>query len=576
MTDRPGGGDFTNRKIIFPVAILLLVITIGTSLAIFRMVLKQKDENTLTSACLRIDFVDENPINIQSAIPLLDEDGKKLTPYKFTIRNMCESNLTFKVNLEVLDTTTFEDLNYIKSMFNEKDPVLLTTELEVVPTIDNAKTSYNLKSGYLAAKQSVSYTLRLWMSDDTPLAEKYMEKSLKSKITIVAENYMKEIDTTAPTANFTTTMVEGGYLVDARTSTDDDSGIENYYYSTDGKNWISSKEANYVLKNNAKLTEGKAIDVINSIATKEIYDIYVKVEDKFDNMSKVVKKNVKSSDFLYDETIDNNLRYVGPTPANYVRFNNETWRIIGVMNNVIDKNGNIEKRLKLARNASIGEYSYNSSDHNEWSDSDLMKLLNPGYESKSIGGSLYWNRSAGKCINGNNNASIDCNFTSNGLTIEAREMIGDAIWHTAVVDNSTSINTIQAYTNERSNNVTCTNCGVERKPVWNGKVGLMYLSDYGYSIKNTSCRDMNLYTQWSSGSCKNTTWLSVNWDWTISPRPRDNYGHVNNVAVVGSWNGYVDSLAYSPKNVLPQVYLKESVKIVSGTGTNTDPFILSL
>ena len=59
-----------------------------------------------------------------------------------------------------------------------------------------------------------------------------------------------------------------------------------------------------------------------------------------------------------------------------------------------------------------------------------MKLLNPGYESESIGGSLYWNRGSGKCYNDSSNANIACDFTSSGLSNDAKSHIGEALWYT--------------------------------------------------------------------------------------------------------------------------------------------------
>ena len=45
-------------------------------------------------------------------------------------------------------------------------------------------------------------------------------------------------------------------------------------------------------------------------------------------------------------------RYIGNTPNNYVTFNNELWRIIGVFT-VEDENGNKEERLKIVRNEKL-------------------------------------------------------------------------------------------------------------------------------------------------------------------------------------------------------------------------------
>ena len=62
-----------------------------------------------------------------------------------------------------------------------------------------------------------------------------------------------------------------------------------------------------------------------------------------------------------DKTTDKNLRYVGASPRNYLKFNGETWRIIGVFNNIttIDKEGNEKKEslVKIVRNESLGNYS---------------------------------------------------------------------------------------------------------------------------------------------------------------------------------------------------------------------------
>ena len=136
-------------------------------------------------------------------------------------------------------------------------------------------------------------------------------------------------------------------------------------------------------------------------------------------------------------------RYSGNEVNNYVLFNDELWRIIGVFS-VDDGTGNYEQRVKIIREESIGRYSFDSTPSgindftestgevthygggsNQWGNSvdyegsDLMRLLNPGYESESINNSLYWNRVSGTCHNGDNNATTTCDFTSTGLTSEA-------------------------------------------------------------------------------------------------------------------------------------------------------------
>lgn len=73
--------------------------------------------------------------------------------------------------------------SYIKAMYNEKTPSQLTEYEKVDKTLNNATDSYNLGFGYLEANQEVTLTLRLWLSDDTPLSSDTMEKTFSSKVT---------------------------------------------------------------------------------------------------------------------------------------------------------------------------------------------------------------------------------------------------------------------------------------------------------------------------------------------------------------------------------------------------------
>ena len=138
-----------------------------------------------------------------------------------------------------------------------------------------------------------------------------------------------------------------------------------------------------------------------------------------------------------------NIRYYGANPNNYIYFNCsdysnqtsstcETWRIIGVF----------DGKLKLIRGSQIGKYSWdnkntstgaeNDAGKNDWTTARLMKLLNPSNYYKvdsndnNLGQSLYYNSASGKCYSGQNNATVDCDFTSTGIkNAETRNMIAE-------------------------------------------------------------------------------------------------------------------------------------------------------
>ena len=292
-----------------------------------------------------------------------------------------------------------------------------------------------------------------------------------------------------------------------------------------------------------------------------------------------------------------NTRYIGKDPNNYVSVDGDIWRIIGVMKDIDDGTGNKEDRVKLIRSESIGSYSWDTSESsvnsgqgvNEWSQADLMKLLNSGYESETVGGSLYWNNQSGKCYNSNNNATTSCDFTSTGIKDKLKSLISDAVWNTGAPTTNRQI-TSKFYTEERgtrngkictSDNYNYCNDIVERTTTWTGKIGLMYTSDYGYATSGGSttdratCLNTKLYNRVNSdvSDCKNNDWLlNRTYQWTLSPVANSSLASSTLIVLP---SGFMDrGFASSGVAVRPVGYLLPSVKISSGTGSESDPFVL--
>ena len=305
-----------------------------------------------------------------------------------------------------------------------------------------------------------------------------------------------------------------------------------------------------------------------------------------------------------------NVRYISGNLNNIVSIDNEWWLIIGVMKDIDDGTGNKSDRVKMIRAESVGYYSWDTSDSsinggmgvNEWSQADLMKLLNPGYENESVGGSLYWNNQSGKCYNDENNSTTSCDFTSTGIKEGLKALIGDAVWNTGAEDGETytfiNISSTKFYELERSSNngkicssssSWCTDT-VERTTTWTGKVGLMYPSDYGYATSGGSttdratCLNKVLFSLGSYSDCYNNNWLywqTYDYDlWTMMPssHPVGIDNTASGVFVLGYgkriYNDTADGHNSNPA-IFPTVYLKSTVRIISGTGTGSDPFILS-
>ena len=269
-----------------------------------------------------------------------------------------------------------------------------------------------------------------------------------------------------------------------------------------------------------------------------------------------------------DNTSDQNIRYYGSNPDNYVSFNNELWRIIGVFGD----------NVKLVRSESLGSLSWDSSESsvnggwgvNEWSQADLKNYLN----------TMYYDGTSVTCYNGQNKKEVTC--PTNKLDNTSKSLIDNHTWKTGAIEWSKITNTLAFYKDERGNETgkicnggaSC-NDTVERTTEWPGYIGLPYATDYAYASGESIC-ETNMVKQDSNNVyiCKNDNWMFKpnTWYWTISPYAFSGHSrYVWGVVSDGRVNGY---LAAGGGAVFPAIYLKSNVIIESGNGTSSDSYIL--
>ena len=302
-----------------------------------------------------------------------------------------------------------------------------------------------------------------------------------------------------------------------------------------------------------------------------------------------------SSMFATDDP-DNNIRYIGADPSNYIYFNCsdynnqsdntcEKWRIIGVFNNVTKSDGTKENLVKIIRDESIGNYSWDNKNtsagaetaygKNDWTTARLNYLLNPGHDSESIGGSLYYNAKSGTCYYGQNNATTSCDFTSTGLKNDTtRNAIESVVWNLGGVS-STALPVSTFYTEERGTTVYS-----GRPKTWTGKIGLMYPSDYGYATaggsgtNRSTCLSTLLHNWNHSSDCYSNDYLykSSYHQWTLAPYSSD----ARIVFSVRSYGDVINFDAHTTFGVRPAIYLKSNISVKSGDGTSKSPYQLNL
>ena len=244
-------------------------------------------------------------------------------------------------------------------------------------------------------------------------------------------------------------------------------------------------------------------------------------------------------------------RYRGASPKNYVTFNNETWRIIGVFP-TDDGTGNIENRIKLIKDQSIGNKYWDTSGSNNWArPATLNTELNTTY--------------------------------LNSLTSEAQNMIGNTKYYlggkTPTSNNGYADTPLQFYSYERKIQNTTSNefYNGTNPNSWVGKLGLMYLSDYGYASSN--CENKKIYDSNSSSNdiraCNGTNWLyNIKANEWLLPQSASGSSFAFTVHSGGNASYYfVYDYQFA---VRPVLYLKSAVKITGGSGTSTNPYTLGL
>ena len=476
---------------------------------------------------------------------------------------------------------------------------------------DGEKTSFSIINRDTTGA-SLKYTINL---NITTISDELKSNNLKYKL-LQGSNVVNEGDFSTVTNNSTITMYSDNLSV----------GTTNFTFYL----YIDGNEENDLNMMNKSIIGTITVSVEENIEplTTTITNLYVNAEKTTVTNNSITYNTAPSVGLMNDRlggttsSLDGgNIRYYGASPNNYIYFNCsdysnqssstcETWRIIGVF----------DDKVKIMRNEVIGGYSWNSdadstdsstslsnsnetinivdllvnqtntyksiflvaepvappldNSNNNWNQSSIMKLLNPGYESKTIGGSLYYNSGIGTCYSDSNNATTTCDFTSSGIkNVTTRNLISDTLYYLGGWD-SVSVYSDQIYGYERGTTVYS-----GRPTTWTGEIALPYPSDYGYAADLGSCTQ----TLWNyyDTTCANVNWMKNiitnngnNIGWLLTPHSGSSYLAWS---VVSSGNLYNNSTTCNANGVAPVLYLNTSVGIKdTGDGSSSNPYQLQV
>ena len=228
---------------------------------------------------------------------------------------------------------------------------------------------------------------------------------------------------------------------------------------------------------------------------------------------------------LANSAADNSYRYAGANPNNYVCFGSNAstcpsdnlYRIIGVF----------DDQVKLIKNTSIGNYAWDSEGSNTW---DL-------------------------------NIKPDIRYTLNDDFLNSIS----PTWQNKIATHTYKVGGMARNNTATAKEYYNTEVGIISSSRTDSmKIGLMYVSDYGFAA-SPDYWTTELYNYELS---KSSNWLYLgSTEWTISRRS----GPTNRAFFVNYTGNFDDSVVYEARAVRPCFYLTSSIAYVSGSGTSSDP-----
>ena len=477
-----------NKKELFikliPLFVTLLCCVVLVSYAYYKIKLEGQKEHFVSSDLISFTYKEgEDKIAVTNVTPVSDTDGKKGNYFEFNVSSNLVKDMSIDYEISILKTSTTNSFSEedMKAYLTDKDdnmlvdPVVLST-LSDSSKITNAKVIY--KNGFTYNNsneiQTHTYRLRVWLKNDADLSKYTTKTDITDGTNITLPSYSFKFKVNVNTYDKTT----GADTLMKLTDNKDSSGLYTITHAKDSTLQIGTNE---------DITE---------------------------------------------------YRYRGASPKNYVTFNNEVWRIIGIFP-TDDGTGKIENRIKLIRNESIGNKYWDTSNSNNWAKpATLNTELNTTY--------------------------------LNSLDSTAQNMISNTKYYLGGYNNTLKIQKDVMYQYERKINGSTYYYGSNPNS-WIGKLAFMYASDYGYAASDECTANLFDY---DNATCKNNNWLyNIKVDEWILPQ----FANTSSVAFYVFSSGFVSNgsdVSEYQIAVRPVLYLISSAQITGGNGTSSSPYTL--
>ena len=508
-----------NRIIILSVLAVLIVVVLSVSITTaFMKPIDQGGNITEVSlsSCAKIKLEGTTSIKLTNSYPMSRNKGLQTTPYTFTVTSYCDTYIGFNLYLATLNTNTLAASN-IHYIITEKGSKEALVEGTLTSSLDDASNFTDAEKTELNAGLSGTYgnIFKLY-NNKVP----YKGSTTYDLYLFVDEN----------ATEYQNTTFAAGVAVKSYEREADPTLLANYVKSL----YTGTQGENSIYYHDVSLTNGANDNSYRFAGSSDVVNNYVcfgssEAPCPADNLYRIIgvfgdRVKLIKSDYANSNLLGTNGDY---SPGTDTMSGSSTYK------------GEL---------ATINRYTWNYANNTS---------INSGYGSNTWSTSLL------------NKTNLNQNFITN-IGAEWANKIDMTTWKVGgnTQNNIYSQPAKTAYQNEIVNPVTTNS--TDNKTEYSAKIGLMYVSDYGFAAA-PSAWTANLNT-YNGEAIKNANWMYMGLnEWTIS-RGANIAWYVFRVYSTGNVATYYANDAYA---VRPVFYLSSSVNYASGSGSAADPIMVN-
>ena len=505
-----------NKKVVIITSIILavVVLTLGITYSIFSLSKVSKNSN-LVVGDIYMHYNETNELKIENAMPSDTYDKTKY--FEFTIDG--------------------------KNTYTEKD---------------------------------IWYEIVLTKGDNQTGKTRIKDNLLKFRLTIINNGIETELLNNKSYSNLTNKRIYVDTI--SKNTTTEITRTYRLYMWVSNDTKIGNVNQDYTIDEWKDIFASIKVNVTGDFEEKQVaIDLTKQVVSSGDGLVAVNTDGARASE---GDTI-REYRYSGTSANitnNYVSFNNELWRIVGLFTETTG-DGKEEQLIKIVKNDNLTNLPTSFKASNTYQGTTTETTYTFGNDA---GTTAHWNN-PDSTYSGNKN-----DWTRSGVmhylndtylpTIETKyaNMIENVVYHLG--NSYYNYTAAKSYTEERGTSICASEirsyeddtCQVwyNNQPTWTGKIGLLYASDQAYTSSSGS------WTRVLDASI--SSWFTPNtFNWLLSPS-----AFYSTYPMNVYWAGINDEYHAIVNNnqfaIRPCLYLKSETVISSGNGTSNNPYQLEI